>query len=110
MCEGNVANNGGKWITQKRRYAIYLRDEHSCVYCGMNITKLIDYTLDHRVPQDLGGGNETTNLVTACKCCNSVKGTKSVSEFLRWLAAEKGVDVEDTRKRIRRNIKRKLIK
>lgn len=30
-----------------------------------------DVTLDHLNPRSLGGTHETTNLVTACRSCNS---------------------------------------
>ena len=76
MC--NAANGGGKWITPKRRRAIYLRDDLKCCYCGAGIEDEIIFTIDHLIPQELGGTNVTKNLVTACKSCNSAKGTKGL--------------------------------
>ena len=106
MC--NVANNGGKWIAPRRRKAIYLRDDLKCVYCGDGIeTEGFIFTLDHLIPQELGGTNETKNLVTACKACNSAKGAKSLRQFLVYLES-KGVKVERIKRRIRRNRRRKL--
>jgi len=66
------------WITKERRLAIYIRDEFTCCYCGKNLknSPAEDVTLDHLVPRNPlvvhgNGGNENTNLVTACRSCNS---------------------------------------
>jgi 5-methylcytosine-specific restriction endonuclease McrA len=64
-------------------------------------------TIDHLLPQELGGTNETKNLVTCCKSCNSKKGHKSVRQFFAWLR-QKGVNTDSIGRRIRRNIKRNL--
>ena len=79
----------------------------ACVYCEKGIEDGIQFTLDHVVPQDLGGSNETKNLVTACKTCNSAKGSKSTRQFFAYLA-KKGVDTAGISKRIQRNVRRKL--
>lgn len=100
------ADNGGKWIKPAKRQAIYDRDGHRCVYCGGNgdDAKL---TLDHLRPAELGGTNLASNLVTCCLGCNSAKGKKSLKGFLTWLS-ERGIDVEEVTKRIRRLVRRKL--
>jgi hypothetical protein len=105
---GNAANNGGKWIRQDKRLAIYLRDGLCCAYCGaaMEMGDAL-LTLDHVTPQELGGSNKETNLVTCCKSCNSSKQDKPVKAFLACLA-ERGVDVSEVPKRIRRVTRRKL--
>jgi 5-methylcytosine-specific restriction endonuclease McrA len=105
----NSANNGGKWIRQERRYAIYYRDKHSCSYCGKQIKELKDYTLDHIKPQELGGSNRSSNLVTACKACNSAKQAKPLRAFLDCLKSKYGIDPEEVKKRIRRRTRRKLV-
>lgn len=104
---GNIANNGGKWITPARRRAIYIRDDLRCVYCEQGIEDGIVFTLDHLTSQDLGGTNESRNLVTCCKSCNSAKGGKSIRGFFTWLRG-KGIDTDKIKNRIRRNVNRKL--
>lgn len=69
---------GGNWIRKERRLAIYLRDNFQCVYCGRDLKGMQpnDVTLDHLLPRCAGGTNETANLVTACKSCNSSRQDK----------------------------------
>lgn len=52
------------------RHNIFKRDGGKCQYCGTNR----DLTLDHVIPRSKGGKSSWTNLVTACKKCNSLKG------------------------------------
>lgn len=52
------------------RQNILKRDGHRCVYCGARE----DLTLDHVLPRSRGGTSTWTNLVTACRPCNSKKG------------------------------------
>ena len=107
MKKPNIANNGGKWITPARRRAIYVRDDLRCVYCTAGIEDGVVFTLDHLLPQELGGSNTTNNLVTCCKACNSQKGTKTIRQFFSWLR-DKGVNTDKIKHRIQRNTKRKL--
>jgi len=102
----NIANNGGKWISKKKRHAIYKRDDLECVYCGNGPEDAI-LTLDHLIPQELGGENEVKNLVTCCKTCNSMKGSKTLRQFFVYLR-DRSVDTEKIANRIRRNTQRKL--
>lgn len=72
-----------RWITPEKRLAIYIRDGFQCAYCGSSL-KNVDpegITLDHLVPRNPkvehgNGGNEATNLVTACRSCNSSRQDK----------------------------------
>ena len=75
---GGNKGQGSNWIRKARRWAIYMRDSWTCVYCEREDVAL---TLDHVHPRELGGGNETSNLVTACRACNTAKGKKSLDEF-----------------------------
>jgi len=59
------------------RHNIFRRDGGKCQYCG---TKH-DLTLDHVVPRSKGGKSTWTNLVTACKKCNSKKGDSSLEKM-----------------------------
>jgi 5-methylcytosine-specific restriction endonuclease McrA len=58
---------------------IYLRDDHTCQYCGMN-AQSSELTLDHILPQSRGGKTVWENLVTCCRKCNNVKQDKTPRE------------------------------
>ncbi|WP_258103368.1 HNH endonuclease [Marinoscillum sp. MHG1-6] len=59
------------------RHNIFRRDNHECQYCGTNH----NLTLDHLIPRSKGGKSTWSNLVTACKHCNSKKGDFSPEEM-----------------------------
>jgi 5-methylcytosine-specific restriction endonuclease McrA len=42
-----------------------------------------ELSVDHVEPQVRGGDQSSGNLVTACRGCNTRKGHRRVSEFLR---------------------------
>lgn len=52
---------------------IYLRDNHTCQYCGRTGAGN-ELTLDHILPQSRGGKSVWHNLITCCRPCNSKKG------------------------------------
>lgn len=58
------------------RHNIFKRDNGKCQYCGTSK----DLTLDHVIPRSKGGESTWTNLVTACKRCNSAKGDYSLEK------------------------------
>lgn len=97
----------GSWIRKERRRAIYERDQFRCVYCGKSLfdDEGVRLTLDHLVPKAIGGGNECSNLVTACHVCNSLRRESSVGEFIAVLA-RMGVKAESIRKRVRNAVRR----
>jgi hypothetical protein len=55
------------------RRNIYLRDNHTCQYCGKRPI-LKDLNLDHVKPRSQGGTATWENLVTSCRRCNFRKG------------------------------------
>ena len=63
-----------KKIPQKKvmltRKNIFSRDSNQCQYCGTQD----NLTLDHVVPKAKGGKSTWSNLITACKGCNTHKG------------------------------------
>jgi len=59
------------------RREIFLRDGHTCQYCG---TKTKDLTIDHVIPRHRGGKHIWENLVSACRGCNHRKGGKTLEE------------------------------
>lgn len=64
------------------RFAVWLRDDFRCVYCGQDLIRdfqtLHTATVDHLKPKSAGGGYEQENLVTCCASCNSLKGNQHV--------------------------------
>jgi 5-methylcytosine-specific restriction endonuclease McrA len=70
--------NGSKWIRPERRLAIYLRDDFACCYCGCDLKTKgpEEVALDHLVCRVHGGGNENSNLITACRSCNSARSDR----------------------------------
>ncbi|MFI2663716.1 HNH endonuclease [Micromonospora carbonacea] len=59
-------------VSRALRYQILRRDNHTCRYCGRSAPD-VKLTVDHVVPEALGGSDEPTNLVTACAECNGGK-------------------------------------
>ena len=56
---------------------IFLRDRHTCQYCG---AKVKDLTLDHVVPRRQDGGHSWENIVAACGSCNRRKAGRTPAE------------------------------
>ena len=83
-----------KWDEIRRK--VFERDNYTCLYCGKSKEKDdVRLVCDHVDAVTRGGGNELSNLVTACKECNRAKGTKPIEDFsirayLKWL----GIDEE----------------
>lgn len=73
------------------RLAIFVRDEGACVYCGAAYQAGAKLTVDHVVSRKRGGGDEVTNLVTACVVCNHDKAHFSLRAYLVELA-DRGAD------------------
>jgi hypothetical protein len=82
-------------MSKRLRFEILRRDNHACRYCGAKAPD-VKLTVDHVVPEALGGTDDPTNLVTACKDCNSGKASTSpdapvvtdvAADALRWAAA-----------------------
>jgi 5-methylcytosine-specific restriction endonuclease McrA len=52
------------------------------VYCGERFAPEL-LTVDHVEPRVRGGDRSDGNLVTACGACNTLKGHRRLSEYLR---------------------------
>ena len=98
------------WIRQEKRLAIYLRDGLSCVYCGESVEDGATLTLDHLKCHSRGGSNGASNLATACKRCNSSRGTRSVRAFCRSVAAylNHGVEADEIERHVRNSARRSI--
>ncbi len=57
------------------RRKLIRRDRHLCAYCGQRF-KEDDLTTDHVIPVSKGGKHLWTNVLSACRGCNSAKGNR----------------------------------
>lgn len=57
------------------RFNVFLRDEWECQYCGEE-HKTSHLTFDHVIPRSKGGRTTWENIVTACRRCNMIKGSR----------------------------------
>lgn len=64
-----------KGLHPPKKTRIFERDGWKCVYCGSTE----NLSLDHVKARSTGGGDEDSNLVTACRPCNSSKGNRPLS-------------------------------
>lgn len=70
-CEGK--------FTEKEWLAMLVETGYRCVYCGLHSNTL---TMEHVIPLTKGGRHDASNIVPACKRCNSRKKDKSLLMFL----------------------------
>lgn len=68
-------------VSRRIRFEILRRDGHTCRYCGAAAPD-VKLTVDHVIPIALGGGDEPSNLVTACQPCNAGKSSTSPDEHI----------------------------
>ncbi len=61
------------------RYNVFLRDEWHCQYCATRF-RTQELTFDHVIPRSRGGRTSWSNIVTACRCCNTSKGHRMPHE------------------------------
>lgn len=66
-------------IVRFSRINIFIRDQHTCQYCGDKFHRT-HLTLDHVIPIVQGGKKNWENIVTACKPCNQKKGGRTPAQ------------------------------
>jgi hypothetical protein len=69
---------------------VYGRDDYTCQYCAKKLSPDL-LSIDHLIPVKLGGHNEITNYVTACRSCNSSKRATPLEQFAKRI----NIQVED---------------
>jgi len=74
-------DDGTLAVSKRLRFEILRRDNHACRYCGASAPDA-RLTVDHVVPQVLGGTDEPANLVAACIDCNAGKSSINPDEPL----------------------------
>jgi hypothetical protein len=73
-----IIRKSSRQIEEIIRFRVYKRDNYQCQYCGATDKPL---TLDHYLPQELGGATVMENLKTSCRPCNKAKANKSIYEW-----------------------------
>jgi hypothetical protein len=82
-------------VSKRTRFEVLRRDDHTCRYCGGKSPD-VTLTVDHVVPVSLGGADDPTNLVAACKDCNAGKSSSHpdapmvaqvADDAVKWAAA-----------------------
>lgn len=68
-------------VTKRTRYEVLKRDNHTCRYCGGVAPDAI-LTVDHVTPVALGGSDDPSNLVAACRDCNYGKASTAPESAL----------------------------
>lgn len=94
-------------VTKRTRYEVLKRDNHTCRYCGATAPDA-KLTVDHVTPVALGGSDDPSNLVAACRDCNYGKASSNPDASLvtdvkavdlKWAGAVKRVAAARGRQR-----------
>ena len=72
--------NKRKAIPKKVRQSVYLMYNGHCAYCGTEIAYK-DMQVDHATPLRIGGADDISNYMPACRSCNHYKATLDVEDF-----------------------------
>jgi len=68
---------------------VWVADGFKCMFCGVSMGRA-QLTVDHFVPLEMGGVNDTSNYLTACRSCNKRKGGMDPKDF----CAERKLDYD----------------
>ncbi len=65
---------------------LFMRDANTCLYCGQEFSYK-HLSRDHIIPISQGGEDIWTNVATACKRCNNLKGGRTPEKAKMMLIA-----------------------
>ena len=82
------------------RESIHVREGDRCFYCLRQTNRRLR-CLDHVVPQAQSGRHSYRNLVSCCLECNSWKGERPATDFLRWLYHKRALTTAELSGRLR---------
>lgn len=74
-----------KTIPKKVREKVYQMYNGHCAYCGTEIAYK-DMQIDHATPLRIGGADDITNFMPACRSCNHYKATFDIEGFRNYLS------------------------
>jgi hypothetical protein len=61
---------------------IWVADGFKCLYCRRAMGE-VQLTIDHFIPLEMGGANDDSNFVSACRACNKSKGSESPADWCK---------------------------
>jgi 5-methylcytosine-specific restriction endonuclease McrA len=79
MIRGRHRGPFGRRSVGLSKLRLFARDHHLCAYCGVRFPEH-ELTVEHVLPVSRGGRHEWTNVVTACRSCNTRKGNRLPEE------------------------------
>lgn len=83
MGEPKVFVRKARWeISGAVQQKIWKADGVQCMYCG-KLMGDVQLTIDHFIPLELGGANNQTNYLSACRRCNKDKGSSHPKDYLQ---------------------------
>ena len=71
-------------ITKVERQQVHEKYGGHCAYCGKEI-EIKDMQVDHMIPLRLGGADEMSNYMPACRQCNHYKRGNSLEGFRKMI-------------------------
>ena len=78
---------------------VWASDGFKCVFCGQPMGKM-QLTIDHWVPLELGGVNNTSNYLSVCRKENKDKGSMSPQDWCNLKGYDFDFYVEYLKKRV----------
>jgi len=96
--EKGTARGTRKAISERVRYQVFSRDGFRCRACGRGADNGVKLTVDHIIPVDWGGTNDTSNLHTLCEECN--RGKKAWVDSVPSQAMKEIIDKQTVGQRI----------
>lgn len=80
-------------VSTRTRFDVFKRDGFRCQYCGQSPPQVV-LEIDHILAVANGGGNEDTNLLTACKGCNGGKSDKPLTAIPEAIETQLAEQIE----------------
>ena len=76
------------YISGTKRYEVLKRAHFRCELCGVS-ADIKALEVDHIVPRNLGGSDDTSNLQALCYSCNATKRDRDSTDFRGWAESYK---------------------
>lgn len=71
-------------LSAAERMQVYDKCNHRCAYCGCDI-EYKAMQVDHARPLRIGGADELSNMLPACRSCNHYKSTLDVEGYRKYI-------------------------